>query len=188
MKKALVLGSTGGIGRALCALLTEQGHKVVVLNRGEINNISNILASENPDWLFNCIGVLGDNKTGFNEVFDPNVGVNWEIIKYFLGHINSNISIVMIGSTSYESGRKNYILYSASKAALHNMWQGACENFEGTNILLGLIHPGSVDTPMIAHLPKKASILSPEDVATSMVDLAKSMKTHQSLVLVDQKK
>jgi hypothetical protein len=41
---------------------------------------------------------------------------------------------------------------------------------------------------MIAHLPKKANILSPRDVATSMVELAESMKTHQSLVYIDQKK
>ncbi|MBU3578661.1 SDR family oxidoreductase [Polynucleobacter sp. 73C-SIWE] len=188
MKKALVLGSTGGIGNAVCALLVNQGHIVVLLDRGEISNIPQTLASENPDWVFNCIGVLGDNKSSFNEVFDPNVAVNWAIIKYYLGHLAANVRIVMVGSTSYESGRKNYILYSASKAALHNMWQGACENFEGTNIFLGLIHPGSVDTPMIAHLPKKANILSPQDVAISMVDLAKSMKSHQSLVHIDQKK
>jgi NAD(P)-dependent dehydrogenase (short-subunit alcohol dehydrogenase family) len=188
MKKALVLGSTGGIGSAVCTLLAEQGHQVVALNRDEIHSISQTLSRENPDWVFNCVGVLGDNSSGFNEVFDPNVGVNWAIIKHYLGHLTANVRVIMVGSTSYESGRKNYILYSASKAALHNMWQGACENFEGTNILLSLIHPGSVDTPMIAHLPKKANILSPQEVATSMVDLAKSMKSHQSLIHLDQKK
>ena len=188
MKKALVLGSTGGIGRALCTLLADQGHRIVVLNRDEIQNISLIISRENQDCVFSCVGVLGDNKSSFNEVFNPNVSVNWAIIKHYLGHLSATVRVVMVGSTSYESGRKNYILYSASKAALHNMWQGACECFEGTNILLGLIHPGSVDTPMIAHLPKKANILSPRDVATSMVELAESMKTHQSLVYIDQKK
>jgi NAD(P)-dependent dehydrogenase (short-subunit alcohol dehydrogenase family) len=68
------------------------------------------------------------------------------------------------------------------------MWQGACENFLGTKIHFGLIHPGSVDTPMIAHLPKKEGILSPQDVAVSMVDLAISMKNNSALVLLDQKK
>ena len=188
MKKALVLGSTGGIGSAVCALLAKQGHQVVVLNRGEMQNIPQILSRENPDWIFNCVGVLGDNKSSFNDVFEPNFGINWAIIKHYLEHLTSSVRVVMVGSTSYESGRKNYILYSASKAALHNMWQGACENFEGTNILLGLIHPGTVDTPMIAHLPKKENILSPQDVATSMVDLAKSMKSHEYLIHIDQKK
>ena len=188
MKKTLVLGSTGGIGNAVCDLLAEQGHEVIVLNRGEIHSISQVLSNEKPDWVFNCIGVLGDNQSSFNEVFDANVSISWEIIKHYLGCLSANVRVVMVGSTSYESGRKNYILYSASKAALHNMWQGACENFEGTNIFLGLIHPGSVDTPMIAHLPKKANILSPQDVAASMVDLAKSMKAHQSIVQINQKK
>jgi NAD(P)-dependent dehydrogenase (short-subunit alcohol dehydrogenase family) len=188
MIKALVLGSTGGIGKAVCTVLAERGYKVVVLKRNEIKNITQIFSRENPDWIFNCIGILGDNKSSFNEVFDPNVAINWVIIKHYLEHLSANVKVVMVGSTSYESGRKNYILYSASKAALHNMWQGACESFEGTNILLGLIHPGSVETPMIEHLPKKSNLLSPLDVAISMVELAVSMKTHQSLVYSDKKK
>jgi len=187
MNKALVLGSTGGIGQAVCTLLAERGYKVVVPNRNQIKNITQILSKENPDWIFNCIGILGDNKSSFNEVFDPNVAINWAIIKYYLEHLSANVKVVMVGSTSYESGRKNYILYSASKAALHNMWQGACESFKGSNILLGLIHPGSVETPMIEHLPIKSNLLSPRDVATTMVELAMSMKTHQSLVHIYKK-
>ena len=188
MNKAIVLGSTGGIGRAVCTVLAERGHKVVVLNRNDIQNISEIFLRETPDWIFNCIGILGDNKSSFNEVFDPNVAINWAIIKHYLEHLSSKVKVVMVGSTSYKYGRKNNILYSASKAALQTMWQGACENFEGTNIFLGLIHPGPVETPMISHLPRKSNILSPLDLATSMVDLAKSMEIHQSLVYTDTKK
>ena len=187
MNKALVLGSTGGIGRAVCTVLAERGNKVVALNRNDLQNISEILLRENPDWIFNCIGSLGDNKSSFTEVFEPNVAINWFIIKYYLEHLSAKVKVVMVGSTSYEYGRKNYILYSASKAALHNMWQGACESFEGTNIFLGLIHPGPVETPMIEHLPRKSNILSPRDLAKSMVDLANSMENHQSLVYTEKK-
>ena len=181
MLKVLVLGSTGGIGKAACSLLLDQGYEVVPLQRNDIKNIQEILSRENPDWIFNCIGYLGNNQSSYSEVFDPNIGINWTIIKFYLENFDYAVKVVMLGSTAHEFGRKNYILYSASKAALHNMWQGACENFEGTKIRLGLIHPGSVDTPMIAHLNKNIT-LSPQEVAASMIKLASLMTNNSSLL------
>jgi len=175
--KALVFGARGGIGKELCRLLTEQGHEVIAIHNKNLKwTIPKLLSTHKPDWVFNCVGKLGNNASWFEEVFVPNVRTNWEMVRYYLNHKDDKVQIVWVGSSAYSSGRKDYILYSSSKAALHNMWQGASENFENTNINIGLIHPTRVDTPMVAHFPKK-ECLSAETVALAMINLTNNMKS-----------
>ena len=88
----------------------------------------------------------------------------------------------MVGSSAYKSGRKSYILYAASKAALYNVWQGACDYFSGSNITLGLINPVRTRTPMI-DVTTSAFCYEPEDVASEILSMA-SIQTNQ---LVDMK-
>jgi short-subunit dehydrogenase len=63
-------------------------------------------------------------------------------------------------------------LYSASKAALFNIWQGASE-FVSDNLKLALINPVHVHTKMVAHKPHPNPdiCLEPIDVAREIVNL-----------------
>ncbi len=79
---------------------------------------------------------------------------------------NKVVKIMMIGSSAYLQGRKDYILYAASKSALHNIFEGSSELLSKSNIILGLIHPTRVDTKMLDGVVNNRSLcLSPKYVA-----------------------
>jgi short-subunit dehydrogenase len=133
----------------------------------------------------NCVGHFDKtNKETHCNTFDINVGSNWSIIRHYINKEGSNkpIKIIMVGSSAYKSGRKDYILYAASKAALYNVWQGACEWFENSTVTLGLINPVRTRTPMI-DMTTSAFCYEPEDVAQEIL----SMASTQSNQLVDMK-
>ena len=187
MKKALVFGASGGIGSCLCQLLVAAGHQVVPITHDQIDLtsvdssrlISYTIDQHQPNWIFNCAGVLGNNESSYHSIFDVNLGSNWAIIQHYM-HQPTTVQIVMLGSSAYQSGRKHYMLYAASKAALHNLWQGATEYFQDTAVNLGLIHTARVRTPMIQIQPNQ-QYLNPVDVAQAMIDLCKDMNQSQMI-------
>ena len=56
------------------------------------------------------------------------------------------------------------MLYSASKAALFNLWQGAREHFQGSHVAIDIINPVRTRTSMAPGEPQPGW-LDPEDVA-----------------------
>jgi short-subunit dehydrogenase len=181
MIKVLVFGSTGGIGSCVCKQLESLGYQVIPVTRDQIalgqvdssEQIAYNLTEHNPDWIINCAGVLGDNSSSYKNIFDVNVGTNWSILQHYLKQPNA-VKIVMLGSSSYQSGRKNYMLYSSSKAALHNLWQGASEYFQSTNVKIGIVHFGPVDTAMTKN-STSTNKLDPEYVAKKIIDFCSNM-------------
>ena len=192
MRNAVVFGARGGIGKATVDALLHAEYEVTIVTSSQVNfNKANsteevyaILADENPDVVVNTVGHFdnGNNET-HDKTFDINVGSNWAIIKYYIDNPpNKPVKIVMVGSSAYKSGRKAYILYAASKAALYNVWQGACDYFSGTNVSLGLINPVRTRTPMI-DMTTSAFCYEPEDVAQEIL----SMASNNNNQLVDMK-
>jgi NAD(P)-dependent dehydrogenase (short-subunit alcohol dehydrogenase family) len=187
--KALVFGSTGGIGYQVCQLLVDQGHQVTKISRNDLDcetsdlekQVSDIIADATPDWIFNCIGVLGTNQDSYRRVFDSNFGSSWAIIQHYLTHIDAKVQIVLVGSIVHNQPRRNSILYAASKSALHNMWQSTEDVFAGTNVNIGLVHPPRVNTKMLNGRPGPS--LEPEYVAQVMIDLTNTMKSRTLLEL-----
>jgi len=195
MIRVMVLGATGGIGQRVCAQLTEPKYHVMALGRNQIDlgavdsaaQMSYTLTEYQPDWIINCAGVFVDNHADHKNVFDVNVGSNWNIIKHYLQNPPSTaVKIAMLGSNAYQSGRKNYMLYAASKAALHNLWQGAVENFQETNVSIGIMHFGPVATSMIQNL-STAKQLDPDYIASHIIDFCDNM-THSQLFEMENTK
>ena len=195
MTKVMVFGATGGIGQCVCAQLTESKYHVFAVGRDQIDlgtvdsasQISYNLTKYQPDWIINCAGVFVDNHADHKNVFDVNVGSNWSIIKHHVQNLPSTaVKIVMLGSNAYRSGRKNYMLYAASKAALHNLWQGAVENFQNTNVNIGIVHFGPVATAMTQRL-LPAHQLDPNYVASRIIDFCANM-THSQLLEMENTK
>ena len=135
MKTALVFGATGGIGSATVRQLNSRRYHVVGVSRPQLDlygamfeahkrpNVSSVIDEVDPDVIVNCAGVLeGD----FTQVFDVNVASCWHIIQHYIQRpeLVKPVSILLVGSTAYSGGRRSYPLYSASKAALHNLVQG----------------------------------------------------------------
>ena len=190
-KTAVIFGAQGGIGAAVREEFLNNGYTVVPLNRNSVDFTQadadakvNVLLTVEPDVIINCVGHFDNgNNELHNKTFDINVGSNWSIVKHYIDNIPTKpVKIIMVGSSAYKSGRKSYILYAASKAALYNVWQGACDYFAGSKVTLGLINPVRTRTPMI-DMSTPAFCLEPKDVAQEIL----SMASTSSNQLVDMK-
>lgn len=190
-KRVVIFGASGGIGSATYEVFKNAGYLVTPIAGRQINfvymashsDVDDILEQVEPDIIINCVGHFDKtNKETHCNTFDVNVGSNWSIIRHYINKqvIDKPIKIIMVGSSAYKSGRKDYILYAASKAALYNVWQGACEYFKDSNITLGLINPVRTRTKMI-DIKTSAICLEPEDVAQEIL----SMASNKSNQLVD---
>jgi short-subunit dehydrogenase len=80
----------------------------------------------------------------------------------------------MLGSSCYDQGRQLYPLYSASKAALYNLWESARDALKGTNISIDLINPVRTLTKMATAnkaIDPSLPYLRPEQVADAITNL-----------------
>jgi short-subunit dehydrogenase len=178
MKTALIFGATGGIGSATVNQFNHS-YSVVGVTRDQLNlrsdsigeAIGSLLKQVDPDLVINCAGVLeGD----FAEIFAVNVASCWHIIQYYLQQTEmpKPVTILLVGSTTYSGGRRNYPLYSASKAALHNLVQGCQEAIGNRAITLSLLHPARVQTRMSECLPKTGNELTAAQVASELLSMS----------------
>jgi NAD(P)-dependent dehydrogenase (short-subunit alcohol dehydrogenase family) len=178
--KVVVFGGKGGIGGATCAAFAAAGYTVYPISSKQIDfewiqsqvQVDELLRKIMPDIVVNCVGHFDDtNKETHFKTMNINVGSNWSIIKHYIENKSTKpVKIIMIGSSAYRSGRKNYILYAASKSALYNVWQGASEYFQGTTVTVSLINPVRTRTPMI-DMSTKDICLEPEDVAQAILNM-----------------
>ncbi len=175
-KKIIIFGFSGGVGKAIVKILKNRPFDLILYNSKKINfysknaekQIKDTLKKNNPDIIINTSGVLGDNFDNYKKIFDVNLMPNWEIIKFYKKKkLKKKVLIIFIGSSSYKSGRKNYILYSSSKAALNNLYQGSKEYLNKKNIKMRLINFGKINTPMIKKFVRQntANVISPNVAA-----------------------
>jgi NAD(P)-dependent dehydrogenase (short-subunit alcohol dehydrogenase family) len=186
MKKprALILGASGGIGAATRQVFLDRGWMTLPIDSGQLNfdspdsyeKLTEILDHAEVDMIVNSVGVFvkgyeEDHQTTMN----VNFGSNWHIIRWLESHRDQNVSVVMVGSSSCDAGRRLYPLYSASKAALYNLWQSARDQFSDTNIRIHLLNPVRTLTPMATGgKPANPDLdyLTPEQVAVEIFRLS----------------
>ena len=178
MKTAVIIGSNSDIAKSAAEYLIDQYH-VIAIPRQVIDladatsdvRLNMALTLAQADVVVNCAGVWGDNTIDYDLVFDVNVRSNWTVIQHYINNPpEKTVRFIMLGSSSYKQGRKNFILYAASKAALYNMWQGASE-FCPPTLKLGLINPVRVNTKMVAGQPYKEGTLEAVDIAQKILEL-----------------
>jgi NAD(P)-dependent dehydrogenase (short-subunit alcohol dehydrogenase family) len=181
---AIIFGATGGIGQATRTALLEAGYRVIPVGRDLIDfelptaeqQIREFLGYADPDVVINCAGVFTNNiNSSYQQMFDVNLGGNWHIIKYYMDNPTPKpVKLVFVGSSAYKSGKKDYMLYSASKAALHNLWESAKEFFGDREITVNIVHPVRTRTPMVAPYRSDLDYLDPTVVAQMIVQLAQT--------------
>jgi 2-C-methyl-D-erythritol 4-phosphate cytidylyltransferase len=141
--------------------------------------IRGLLANAKPDVIINCAGVFENGwEQNHTRTMNVNFGSNWSVVRHYMNPENQNYAtrVIMIGSSSYVGGKKLYPLYSASKAALYNLWQGVKESLEGTNITIDLINPVRTLTRMATagkEIDPELDYLRPEQVAEQIYKLVK---------------
>ena len=193
MNKFLIFGATGGLGSSLVSQLTNDSNQIISISSCEIDFNSedsikqtySIIDLNQPDVIINCAGVLGNNDEDFNKIFNINLRSNWIISNYFIksSSFTKTIKVIFIGSSSYQKGKKDYILYASSKAALFNLFEGVSNFFENSKIIFGLVNPTRIDTKMIEHLEKNPNLnyLDPNNVATDIINFITTL-THSSIL------
>lgn len=197
---ALILGATGGIGNACRTVFLEHGYRVIPVDSSTINfdhddsndKLCELLEGADADVVVNAAGIFVNGVTdNHSKTFNVNFGSNWNLIRYYHKIKDSckSTKIIMIGSSSYNFGKSQYPLYSASKAALYNLWQATVDMFAGSDISVDLINPMRTRTRMNAdHYNPDLPYHDPREVAMEILKLS----THHgsscvNMTLEDQK-
>ena len=176
MKRVLIFGSNSTLAKKIKLffkndyIITEITKKKINFSKkNSPNQIKKILLIVNPDIIINFAGVLGSKADSYREVYDVNFLPNLEIIKFYIKKkIKKKVKIILIGSSSYKKGKANYMLYTSSKAALHNLYQAAKEKFENTNIIIDIFHPPRFQSKLIKSLKKKGNFNNLEVIAKTL--------------------
>jgi short-subunit dehydrogenase len=184
-KTAVIFGAHGGIGGATAKLFADKGYHVIPIGRNYLNfeseqshyDVAKLLNQAQADVIVNCAGVFINGYINtHHETMNVNFGSNWSIMSYFMAlkGLSKPTRIIMVGSSSYTGGRQLYPLYSASKAALYNLWESARDYFSDSDIVVDLINPVRTRTKMASagkSIDPKLDYLEPEQVAEEIFKL-----------------
>jgi short-subunit dehydrogenase len=188
MKKkiAIIFGHSGGIGSATRKKFLDSGYRIIPVNSAILDfnkptadkEIYSLLEHAQADVVINCAGIFQNGwQQDHIKTMNVNFGSNWSILRHYLDSKNQKKStrIIIVGSSSYNGGRKLYPLYSASKAALYNLWQGVSDALQGTDIFVDLVNPVRTLTNMSTagkEINESLQYLTPEQVAEQIYTLA----------------
>ncbi|HSX04524.1 MAG TPA: 2-C-methyl-D-erythritol 4-phosphate cytidylyltransferase [Rhabdochlamydiaceae bacterium] len=187
-KRYAIAGGTGGIGQAVCALLKQEGAEALIIARSSSDYPADLTSSQETnkvfkkigplDGLINCVGQFDLKSFESLSVKEIKKQINTNLLSCILccrfAKIKDKGHIVNIASSSYARGRKNYALYSSSKAAVVNFTQALSE--EWPHIRVNALVPQRTKTKMRAfHFPNESeeSLLQPEEVAKTIAQILK---------------
>ncbi len=187
-KRVLIFGGTRGIGKAMTDILLTGGAQVVARSRENGCDIAKeediqaaLLCAEKSmggiDVVVNAAGLLVQGKLaeqGSQSVAEQ-IQVNLVGALNIARHAHACLkqtqgSLLFFASSSYTRGRANYVVYSATKAAIVNLTQGLSEEWAADGIRVNCIIPGRTDTEMRTSNFKneeQESLYNPYQVALS---------------------
>ena len=192
-KKALITGSTQGIGKAIAQLFVKQGATVYVHGReiekcaavakeiGGIPVIADLKEADCADKLYQQTGdvdILVQNaslqlRDDFmnipDEDFDAQYHVNVRstlrlVQKYFPYMMEQGWGrFVLVGSVNQYKQNTSLALYASTKSAGFNMVQALARDYSRYGICINGLAPGVIATP------RNADVLGDEDKANSVM-------------------
>nr|WP_186363401.1 SDR family oxidoreductase [Rhizobium sp. ACO-34A] len=179
---ALVTGGSGGIGSAVVKMLAECGVTAIALSNNQeqldkLKSIANVepvfmdvrdaeglkaaFGARQIDILFNAAGVLGVTGTIYSvpassaqHIIDVNIiGIHNALSAVVPGMVERNSGhIINMGSLAGPYPSAGQPMYSASKAAVHNMSANLRMELFGTDVKVTELRPGRVRTGMHAEM------------------------------------
>jgi 2-C-methyl-D-erythritol 4-phosphate cytidylyltransferase len=197
-KRALIFGGTSGIGKAMAEIMLDAGAEVICRGRRNGCDVRDIESIKNSfdhackimggiDIVVNAVGFLQKGKitelsdTDINNLISINLNAALWIAK--LSHkplSESKGSLLQFASSSYTRGRSEYVIYSATKAAIVNMTQGLSEEWASDGINVNCIVPGRTDTNMRRinfTNEKQNSLFNPYEIALGATKLLSTKGT-----------
>jgi NAD(P)-dependent dehydrogenase (short-subunit alcohol dehydrogenase family) len=142
--------------------------------------ITSTLHIEQIDGLINCAGIgysqpLGElTEQDYENVFATNVKGLMFATKTFLDLLKDQTGIICnISSIAGIKGFSEWSLYCASKFAIEGFTQSIRHELRPRGIRVMSVRPGSVDTPIYAHLSieEKRDFIDPNTIARIIVEL-----------------
>lgn len=192
-KTYAITGGMGGIGSALAQSLKEEGAYVLTLSRSspdypielthfrEVSDaFDKIMKTHGPlDGLINCVGFLSLKpfKHLTSDEIDHLIKANLHSFLYscHCAKIKKGGHMINLSSSAFSRGRKNYVLYSAAKAAIVNFTQGLAE--EHPELQVNVVVPQRTNTQMRqTNFPGEdpKTLLSPKEVSMEILKILKS--------------
>lgn len=172
-KVALVTGGRSGIGRAIAQRLSQQGARVVTVQRGaddhfesvcaDFSNADSVTASVDTvveragrlDILINNAGMMQEASVeemdleDWNRNLMVNLTAPFLTIKAALPHLRaSRGSIVNTGSIEGLGSNPGHASYCASKAGLHGLTRAVAVDHGHEGIRCNAVAPGWIDTDL----------------------------------------
>jgi len=208
-KRAVITGSSSGIGKEVALQLLEKGHVVFGLSRrdGGINHPNfhfiktNVREVKEVDKAFDQIGhcdFLINNaglgkfslieKTSlddWHEMFDTNVNGIFYCTRRVIESMKKKGSghIINIASTAGLEGYATATAYCGTKHAVKGISQALYKEVRDYGVKVTCVYPGSVKTDFFQHHPNiepHDKMLNPEEVANMIVmALESSSSFHQ---------
>jgi 2-C-methyl-D-erythritol 4-phosphate cytidylyltransferase len=187
-----LIGASGDIAKAIKTLLEKEKAIVLSISRtsdyktdiskyDDVKKTFDLIYKEygKIDGIINAAGIfiVKNLKKITKKEIDEIINVNLLGLIYTckLAQIKDKGHIINISSTSSFYGRKNYGIYSSSKAAIINFTQSLSEEMENINV--NVVIPQRADTTMRKkYFPNedKKSLLSTNDIALKIIDILKS--------------
>ena len=176
MKRVLIFGSNSTLAKKIKSFIKNDylvtsvtKKKIDFFKKNSPRLVHKVLLEVRPDIIINFAGVLGSNSDNYTKVYDVNFLPNWEIVKFYINNkTKKKVRIILIGSSSYKKGKANYMLYTSSKAALHNLYQAAKEKFKNTYINIDIFHPPRFKSKLIRSLQKKGNFTKTDIIAKTL--------------------
>jgi 2-C-methyl-D-erythritol 4-phosphate cytidylyltransferase len=184
-KRYAVVGGSGGIGKAICKALEQEGALPIPLARTtpvplDLNDLGSIEAAFEQvgpiDGLINCAGLLMVKPlrelTPQDIASILQVNLAGLILCCQKASVKKGGHIVNIASSSFTRGRKETTVYSSAKAAVVNFTQGLAE--ERPDLRVHAVIPQRTRTKMrLDNFPGEDPncLLEPDEVAKSILDL-----------------
>lgn len=191
-KRFAIAGGTGGIGQATHALLEQEGAETILISRSASAYSADLTSSSEThkvfkkieaqfgllDGLINCVGQFALKPFDILSVKEIKQQIATNLLSCVLccrfAKIKEKGHIINIASSSYARGRKDFALYSSSKAAVVNFTQALSE--ERPHLLINALVPQRTQTKMrFSHFPNEPqdSLLQPKEVAQTIIDILK---------------
>lgn len=120
------------------------------------------------DHVILAYGVLGDQADGERDISAAAASLNvnfqsaalWSLKVADKLEAQGSGSLVVIGSVAGDRGRRINYIYGAAKAGLATLVQGLAHRLSASGVRVVIVKPGSIDSPMTAHLPKTGPLWS----------------------------
>lgn len=153
-------------------------HTMDVANTSSVNEAASALGDVQIDTLYNVAGITGQTRVkfgaidweAFDEVYEVNVKGPLRTLDAFLPRLPSGAKVInvstQLAASTWPTG--GYWAYGSSKAALNRLMRSIAVDLKERGIIIGLVHPGYVQTDMGG----PNADITPDESARSIITLA----------------